>query len=184
MLDRFLAWWCLIVHLHSLSNKVRQVAQTPSSSGFQPFPFTVVISAFCSTPAFCAGLPNPQFLHFDGLPMPLGCVFNFSPPKMDASMCFFLYRVMLQRILPRDTLRYHEKNSCPSYGSTVIYGALLFFRRKKSGFCCSPGDQTGLPREAARVSSRQAAQQPGGQGQKDHRAAATGTTMGGVKPWL
>ena len=35
------------------------------------------------------------------------------------------------------------------------------------------GDQTGVPREAAGVSSRQAAQQPGGTGQEDHRTAET-----------
>jgi len=57
---------------------------------------------------FCAGLPNvPQFLHFDGFTAAIGLCVQLLPQKW-MLLCAFSLRVMLQTILPGDTL-YHEK---------------------------------------------------------------------------
>lgn len=182
MLDRFVGWWFLIVHLHSLSNKVRQVAQTPSSSGFQPFPFTVVISAFCSTPAFVLGFRmSPSFYILMDSPPPLGCVFNFSP-KNGCFYVLFLYVSCSKRSYP-DTLC-TTKKSCPSYGSTVIYGALLlFFPWKFWSRSCA--------RRSNRATTRSCASFILTSGPTARRAGARRSPRswdsdgeGGVKPWL
>lgn len=135
MLDRFVAWWFLIVHLHSLSNKVRQVAQTPSSSGFQPFPFAVVISAFCSTPAFVLGFRmSPSFYILINCPWHWA-VCSTSPPKMDALMCFFFFYVSCsKRRSPRDT-PIPRKNRAPAMDLRWSTGALLLLRQEiKQGY--------------------------------------------------
>ena len=173
MLDRFVGWWFLIVHLHSHSNKVRQVAQTPSSSGFQPSPLRWSYLHFVQLPLLCWASECPPVSTFWWIHRRHWAVCSTSPPKMDAFMCFFFTCHAPNDLTPTHSVP--RKNLAPAMDlrwSTVLF---CYSFRENSGRAAAPGDQTGLPREAARVSSWQAAQQPGGPGQEDHRAAETRT---------